>query len=249
MKFYHCHYYICEGSSTPSHIHNKTEFIYYLRGDVRVTIGDKQYSPGVGGMIVIPAGVVRSEYCEGGFENIALLCDLDKSCDELTAAVTVKFPEHIRPLFIMLAEEYKRNIAITTITESLFELIVAYAQSILRTDAVDPCVRRLTRLINENFSDPTLEINALCEGIPMSRDHLRVLFREYNGMTPHEYLQSLRLSRAKQLLCVTCEPISYVAELVGYNDAIYFSRKFKLQYGVSPSEFRNNYVRHDKETK
>lgn len=63
-------------------------------------------------------------------------------------------------------------------------------------------------------------------------------FREYTGSTPAQYILSLRISNAQSLLENTPCNITEIAEIVGYDNPLYFSRLFKKQSGMSPSEFR-----------
>ena len=63
-------------------------------------------------------------------------------------------------------------------------------------------------------------------------------FKEYTGTTPTQYLLSLRISNAQSLLESTSFNVTEIAEIVGYNNPLYFSRLFKKQCGVSPTEFR-----------
>lgn len=63
-------------------------------------------------------------------------------------------------------------------------------------------------------------------------------FKEYTGATPAQYLLSLRISNAQTLLETTTYNITEIAEIVGYDNPLYFSRIFRKQSGLSPSEFR-----------
>lgn len=63
-------------------------------------------------------------------------------------------------------------------------------------------------------------------------------FKEYTGSTPTQYLLSLRISNAQTLLETTTYNVTEIANIVGYENPLYFSRIFKKQSGVSPSEFR-----------
>ena len=63
-------------------------------------------------------------------------------------------------------------------------------------------------------------------------------FREYTGSTPTQYILSLRISNAQSLLENTSCNITEIAEIVGYDNPLYFSRLFKKQSGMSPSAFR-----------
>ena len=63
-------------------------------------------------------------------------------------------------------------------------------------------------------------------------------FREYTGISPAQYILSLRISNAQTLLKTTDFNITEIAAIVGYENPLYFSRIFKKQNGVSPSEYR-----------
>ena len=66
------------------------------------------------------------------------------------------------------------------------------------------------------------------------------LFRLLVGVAPHEYLTSLRIEKAKDLLVHTHYSIAGIARAVGIEDQNYFSRFFKKQTGISPTEYRKN---------
>ncbi len=63
-------------------------------------------------------------------------------------------------------------------------------------------------------------------------------FKAYTGRTPSEYLNDMRIQRAKSLLSDTGSMIREVAEACGFTDEYYFSNFFKKQTGYSPSAFR-----------
>lgn len=64
-------------------------------------------------------------------------------------------------------------------------------------------------------------------------------FKEYTTVTPAQYILSLRISNARTLLETTSYNISEISDIIGYENPLYFSRIFKKQCGMSPSEFRN----------
>lgn len=67
-------------------------------------------------------------------------------------------------------------------------------------------------------------------------------FRQYANTTSAQYVQSLRLTNAKMLLETTNYNITEIANLVGYENPLYFSRFFRKQCGMSPSQFRKQLV-------
>lgn len=63
-------------------------------------------------------------------------------------------------------------------------------------------------------------------------------FHEYTGFTPAQYLLSLRISNAQDLIEQTSYNMSEIANIVGYDNPLYFSRLFKKQTGIPPREYR-----------
>ena len=63
-------------------------------------------------------------------------------------------------------------------------------------------------------------------------------FKEYTGFTPMQYILSVRIANAQGLLETTDYNVSEISRIVGYDNPLYFSRIFRKQCGVSPSDFR-----------
>ncbi len=63
-------------------------------------------------------------------------------------------------------------------------------------------------------------------------------FKKITGTTPLQYIQSVRIANAQNLLENTSYNLTEIASIVGYENPLYFSRIFKKQKGVSPSEYR-----------
>ena len=63
-------------------------------------------------------------------------------------------------------------------------------------------------------------------------------FRQYAGTTPMQYIVSIRITNAQVLLETTDYNVTEIGSIVGYDNPLYFSRIFKKQKGVSPSEYR-----------
>jgi len=68
------------------------------------------------------------------------------------------------------------------------------------------------------------------------------LFKESTGTSPQNYIISIRIKKACELLENTDLSILKVAEQVGICDQNYFSRLFKKHMGISPSEYRKSFV-------
>lgn len=68
--------------------------------------------------------------------------------------------------------------------------------------------------------------------------HFNRLFRKYMGVTPQQYILTLRLETAKDLLLSSSLSVGRIAELTGISDIYYFSKWFKAQTGHPPSKYR-----------
>ena len=91
--------------------------------------------------------------------------------------------------------------------------------------------------ILERLSDEQLSVESLAEDMGMSRVQL---YRKISGLTDisvNELIRKLRLQRAAQLISQNWGPISQVAYEVGFSNLSYFSKVFKEEFGVLPSEY------------
>lgn len=90
---------------------------------------------------------------------------------------------------------------------------------------------------NENFTQD-IEIEEYAKNQHMSTCWFIRSFRRCTGMPPLQYLTSLRISKAKELLESTGYTVSEIGSIVGYDNPLYFSRIFKRQTGLSPARYR-----------
>lgn len=93
-------------------------------------------------------------------------------------------------------------------------------------------------IVETHYDDESFGCPELCEALQMSRSHVhRKLVAEVN-MSCSEFIQQIRLEKARELLLNTNESIHEIAYKVGYSDANYFSRSFSKIYGYPPSQCR-----------
>ena len=90
----------------------------------------------------------------------------------------------------------------------------------------------------EDFHVINISISQLAAELNIDRTYLFKLFKNYVGTSPQNYLINHRLSKAERLLISTDDPVSSIAETVGFNDMSYFSKQFKKHHGMTAREFR-----------
>jgi YesN/AraC family two-component response regulator len=96
-------------------------------------------------------------------------------------------------------------------------------------------ISNITDLIEQNISDPELTANFLCSELGMSSSKLYRKIKQLTDLSPNEFIRTVRLKKAAQLLKLKVNNVSEVDDKVGFNDPLYFSRCFKKQFGYSPS--------------
>jgi two-component system response regulator YesN len=99
------------------------------------------------------------------------------------------------------------------------------------------CMLKCARYIRENMTDP-LHTDDVATHVNMSRSYFCQCFKRQVGQTFNEYVRYRRIHLAREYLLKTQQPISWIAQAVGYADLKYFSRVFREQEGMLPSEFR-----------
>ncbi|AJY77319.1 AraC family transcriptional regulator [Paenibacillus beijingensis] len=87
-------------------------------------------------------------------------------------------------------------------------------------------------------ADQKVKLEQLVDFSGISKYYLIHLFKKTFGMSPIQYHQMLRIEKAKEMIQFTDEPLSLIAETVGYPDLQSFSKAFKKADGVSPSFYR-----------
>ncbi|MBP3394670.1 MAG: helix-turn-helix domain-containing protein [Lentisphaeria bacterium] len=104
---------------------------------------------------------------------------------------------------------------------------------------------RLNQLIvflKANYSDPQLQISQIAMENNMTLKTLERLFRRHTGVSPAAYLIGLRLDyAAEQLKNPECS-VTETALRCGFSNLAYFSRAFRLKYGLSPREYRREHT-------
>ena len=85
-----------------------------------------------------------------------------------------------------------------------------------------------------------LTVDDLCAEAFLSKYHFIKLFRKQTGSTPYEYLLTVRVNRAKQLLRNTSASVAEIGYRCGFEDTSNFIRSFKSVAGTTPLRFRHS---------
>ena len=224
------------------HTHDHWELVYCTsgRGSFRFENGTiMNYQAGE--MVVIPPKERHANSSTEGFTNIHLTMAepsfpyrtafrvADDEAGSLRMAVSQAKIYYMTPV-------KKRELVLAALGDLIASYIVVFRSN---TEFSEP-VERIRNAIIHNYARADFALDEVIREMPFHYDYLRKLFKKEVGVSPLEYMTSLRMKSAETLLTSmwTNEyTISEIAQMCGFEDALYFSRVFKKYYGCAPSNF------------
>lgn len=100
-------------------------------------------------------------------------------------------------------------------------------------------VEKAIQIVEENIGKPEFSVEELATSLNISRSYFYKKMVKITGKKPIEFIRTIRMKRACQLLAESQMQIAEIAYMLGYNSPKVFSKHFKEEFGVSPSEFKN----------
>jgi transcriptional regulator GlxA family with amidase domain len=104
----------------------------------------------------------------------------------------------------------------------------------------DAAIARCQAWIAEHYDQPS-PVSAMVRLSGLAERSFKRRFRQATGMSPLEYVHTLRLEEAKQMLESGDDAIEAIANDVGYEDAGFFSRLFRRQVNLTPAQYRRRF--------
>ena len=111
-----------------------------------------------------------------------------------------------------------------------------YAGSLVKRRSEELSVR-ISEYIAEHLGEE-LDVASLTRRFALSRTRLFCVFKECFGISVSRYIQEKRIEKAKELLDTTALSVGEIALVVGYAEGNYFSKVFKKETGLAPTEYR-----------
>jgi AraC family transcriptional regulator len=120
---------------------------------------------------------------------------------------------------------------------------VSRRQVILSGQTQPRWLARAVELLRERFAEP-LTTKQVAAAVGVHPVHLAREFRRFQRCTMGEYVRQLRVERACRQLNSSAQPLAAIAAEAGFSDQSHFSRTFKRLIGMTPAEYRTNFVVH-----
>ena len=208
---------------------------FRLQGRGEFDISGKHLSVRENDILFVPADMPYEVDCFGSEIIVVHLRDCNYFEPELFRS---EQPALMRTLFLRLLEDWSDRRSANFAKSMIYDLFekMAGEHRAVRSSGFDTCLRYL----EAHFSDPKLEIGAICAVGFMSQSSLGRAFHEYLGVSPKAYLCKLRMNKALELLTEKRLSVKEIAFSCGFSDEKFFSRTFKKTYGFPPSELQKN---------
>ncbi len=253
LRFYEIGHQKCEpGYDYGPIIRDKYILHYIIKGEGHLEMDGHSFPVQEGQAFVIPPGVLGYYQAdmEKPWEYIWFIFHGPKATEMLhKAGMTRLHPVFTTTedcsklencLFAILKNPFEEYFAIGKLYECFQQLILLSSRPAIPEKQINPSlhyVDMVTQYITEKYSD-TVRIQEIADYCGLDRSYLSKLFKNATGLTPQKYLVQFRINRAKELLKNPSMPIQHVGYSVGYHDPLSFSKIFKQEVGIWPSEYR-----------
>lgn len=227
----------------PLHQHPTWEIMYYLKGEgyLNTANGKIPFSPHT--IIIVPPRIIHGSVGESEFVNISISWDFGRMFmyDDIVVQQDDSALNGER-----LAKLIFDNRMVET--EYLESLCNTYAFFLINNASYEKKINRETykivKEITHNYHDPFFDVTKLLNDSNYSEDYIRAEFKKIFHLSPIEFLTKTRIEHAKKLLEIYSSSlaVSQVAEMCGFDDVCYFSRRFKQFTGMSPAEYKKRYT-------
>ncbi len=168
---------------------------------------------------------------------------LDKIFRDGQSVVFVGKSHSVREVFERMSGEYilKKPCFESVCAAYLSEFFAIVQRKLvyLRTDTSNknvPAIDKVCLYMNERYNE-NVPLKVYAEYCNLSLGRFSHLFKETVGVSPMEYIISIRINKAKELLKISDFSAAEIAELCGFGNQNYFSRIFKEKTGVSPKRY------------
>ena len=126
--------------------------------------------------------------------------------------------------------------------ETLSHVETALAHSQTLGSETQRVVRKALAFLHEHYME-SISLEDAARYVGMSREYLARCFHQAMGVTLVTYLNRYRVNRGKTLLEQGGQSLTEIALEIGFSSSTYFSRVFRQEVGISPSEYEKQYKR------
>lgn len=234
-----------------------SKFYFICEGEGWLKIGDREYYPKPGELFLMPEGVKQSYsyisdrpfqkyWChfsaKVGDINLFRMLEMSHVC-------RVADPNVIQEIFSSLTDHMKSDAVYAHLLakSKLMEIFSYYVMNINVDEIIFKnlsSIEKLSKILAyiDSHIEHNITIHELAEIAYMHPNYFIRLFKQQIGVPPIQYIARKKIEKAKELLISTQASVGEIAHDLGFSDLYYFSKQFKKNVGLTPSEYRQGAV-------
>lgn len=213
-------------------------------GETVYSSGGKSYISNINNIVILPKGCDYDWHCtkSGHFSIIEFDCQKSssqilpfkiKNTEILLNAIKKIETNHTSKPYAYKLEEFK---TLYDILLSLLKIAEKKYMPSAKDNKILPAINYIAENYNKRICNEDL---AAITGV--STVYFRKIFKEAMGISPINYIQSVKMKKASDMLKSDYSSIADIAVSLGYNDIYEFSKSFKKHSGISPSQYAKRY--------
>jgi two-component system response regulator YesN len=106
----------------------------------------------------------------------------------------------------------------------------------------DDMIKKMNEIIEREYANPNLCLNSIADELDMSPIYISRLYKQHTLVALSDVIQDVRMNKSKQLLMQSNLSVADIAEKTGFTSSSYFYRMFKKCNGVTPNDFRKQFL-------
>ena len=244
---------------------------YIVSGEGDILVGNQKYKLSADTLFYCAKNIVYNIKSKGGISYVVLNFDLTQdnnhhtlpfapvqtTKDKFISTETTEYNEEnfldgyyfwkngkvfYNEITNIVSEHSMRHLYFAEKCSALLKnlLIDMHRETFFAQPSMSNAVSKVISHINRNYTKPITN-KELAELTKYHEYHLNRIFIKHTGTTMHQYILNKRLTKAVQLILTTDLAMGEIAKQSGFNNQTYFSKCFKEQHKMSPTEFKKNF--------
>lgn len=223
----------------PLHKHNEFEIAFYPETTGELRTPEKNYPFEPGCTVIVPPGVLHGSATNTELNAIYLKGSFNLLFHLKTPVVLRdnRNNEARQLINLMYNNRFGNKEYLLSLSDAFIHFL---ATNIEFEDETGRAVNEIIEHFTQHALDPNLNPTEILKNSGYAEDYIRAKFKKVTGKTPKAFLSDIRINHAKFLMEAfgSSLPLSEVAEVCGFTDYVYFSKRFKSITGKSPREYR-----------
>lgn len=146
--------------------------------------------------------------------------------------------KHLLGIYEARGNDFTNSVEMTGRLYQTLALFMKHSTNTEQLNTASSYVQKAISYISANYSYP-ISVENIADYVGVSRSHLYRSFQLILKLSPKEYLTQFRLKQASYLLEHSALSITAIANSVGFDNGLYFSKTFHKQKGMSPRDYKN----------